>query len=141
MTALENARLDALDRQFRGTDVQVIEKDSKPKILSLANEVDFGRVREHGFRDETPSLFKEFSASLVGHSRRLIRILWIRCQTARALDFVSVYKWKLRKPPLKIRLELAVVERGFPGAVDTYDQMEDWRIRVAHVETRLPASS
>ena len=49
MTALENARLDALERQFRGTDVQVIEKDSKPKILSLANEVDFGRVREHGF--------------------------------------------------------------------------------------------
>jgi hypothetical protein len=56
VTALENARLDALDRQFRSTDVQVIEEDSKPEFLSLANEVDFGGVGEYGFRNEASSL-------------------------------------------------------------------------------------
>ena len=98
-------------------------------------------MREHGFRDETPSLFQEFSASLGGHSCCLICILWVRCQTACALDFVSVYKWKLRKPPLKIRLQLAAIERGLPGSVHTDNQMKDGRTWIAHVETSLPSSS
>ena len=47
--------------------MQVIKEDSKPEFLSLANEVDFGRMRECGFRDETASLFQELSSN---HSRR-----------------------------------------------------------------------
>lgn len=53
MTALENARLDALDRQFRGTDVQVIEKDPKAARQGLTDQIDLRRMREHGFRNET----------------------------------------------------------------------------------------
>ena len=53
MTALENARLDALDRQFRSTHVQVIEEDSKPARLGFTDEIDLQRMREHSFRDES----------------------------------------------------------------------------------------
>ncbi len=141
VTTLENACLDALDRQFRGTDVQVIEKHSKPAGLGLTDQIDLRRMREHGFRNETPSLFEEFSAPLGCHPRGLIRVPWVHRQTARALDFISVYERKLREPPLKIRLELTVVERGLPTAVDTHNQMKDGRIWIAHVETSLPLSS
>jgi hypothetical protein len=54
VTALKNARLDALERQFRSTDVQVIKEDSKPEFLSLANEVDFGGVRYLKLPSESP---------------------------------------------------------------------------------------
>jgi hypothetical protein len=66
VTALENARRDALDRQFRGTDVQVIEKHPKAALLGLVNQLDLGGMREHGFRHETHSLPQELGASFRG---------------------------------------------------------------------------
>jgi len=55
-----------------------------------------------------------------------------------ALNFVSVYECNFRKAPLKIRLQLAAVERGLPGAVDTDNQMKAEPIGVAGVD---PSSS
>ena len=55
----------------------------------------------------------------------LVRVPWIGRQTTGALDLVSVHEWKFGKPLLEIRLQLAVVERGLPGAVDADNQMKD----------------
>lgn len=52
-TTLENARLNALDRQFRGADVQVIGKDPRAARLSLTDQIDLRRMIEDGVRNET----------------------------------------------------------------------------------------
>ena len=97
MATLENARLDALDRQFRGTDVQVIEKAYGPHRSDRSSKDERTRFPRRNFLDvpRWPS--------------RLLA----------ALDLIRICEWILRKPPLEIRLQLAVVERGLLGAVDT----------------------
>jgi hypothetical protein len=92
VTSLQNTRFDTLDRKFRGTNVQVIEKDPKPVLAGLFNKLDLGGMGEHGLGNETPALLDELSASLCCETCGLIRVPWIQCETTRALNLISVHE-------------------------------------------------
>jgi len=62
VTTLKNAGFDALHREFRCTNVQVIEKHLISLLLSFANQVELRRVREHRFPNEARSGLEKFHA-------------------------------------------------------------------------------
>ena len=154
MTTLENARLYALDRWFRGTDVQVIENHSKAVRLGLTDQTDLRRMRQHGFRDETSSLFRDLNSN---HSRRdeLAVVVDAVDEYSRVLLFANDFcapVVQLHKKGIQVRVPIVsladaravpqAVAQGSPSAQSVQVRSTNaprrppWRLRPAHRRSR-----